>query len=126
MFNKNKIILLIITLLIVLFNSLIKILLNIKLIKNEKFTSDKIYDLNFLASAKGDKYEVFLIPFIFFSILSNKNSHVEIIVDDPKKFKLKYEKELDFLHKLKLENGLNYLIRKHQYEEKKNLYEKFI
>ena len=57
-------------------------------------------------------YEDFLIPFTFFSLLFNKNSHVEIIVLDPETFKKKYSKEILSIKKI----NDNFLIRKPQYK----------
>ena len=75
-----------------------------------------MYEINFIASAIDLKstsvYEDFLIPFTFFSLLFNKNSHVEIIVLDPETFKKKYSKEILSIKKI----NDNFLIRKPQYK----------
>lgn len=74
-----------------------------------------VFDINFIAYAVDLKidtcYEDFLIPFTFFSLLFNKNSHVEIIVLDPDKFKRKYNKEIASIKQF----NENFLIRKPQY-----------
>ena len=37
------------------------------------------YKLNFLACAIKKEYEDFLIPFLFFSLYTNEDSHFEIV-----------------------------------------------
>jgi hypothetical protein len=75
-----------------------------------------MFDLNFIAYAidlkDSDLYEDFLIPFTFFSLLFNKNSHVEIIVLNPDKFKKKYSKSIASIKEI----NNNFLIRKPQYK----------
>ena len=50
-----------------------------------------MYNINFIASAydmlNKQTYSNFLIPFAFFALLTNKNSHVEIIVENVNDFK---------------------------------------
>ena len=70
-----------------------------------------MYNINFIACAidkKGDLYESFLIPFTFFALLSNINSHVEIIVCDPERFISKFSEEIEAIKKY----NNNFLIRK--------------
>jgi hypothetical protein len=81
-----------------------------------------MFDLNFIAFAindekKGLNYEDFLIPFTFFALLHNENSHVEIIVLNPDNFKQKYKKELELINNI----NNNYLIRKPQYQLNKHI-----
>ena len=80
-----------------------------------------MYEINFIAYAidlKSDGlYEDFLIPFTFFSLLFNKNSHVEIIVLDPETFKKKYSKEILSIKKI----NDNFLIRKPQHKLNKHI-----
>jgi hypothetical protein len=80
-----------------------------------------MYKINFIAYAidlKNDGlYEDFLIPFTFFSLLFNENSHVEIIVLDPDNFKKKYKKEINTIIKI----NDNFLIRKPQYKLNKHI-----
>lgn len=80
-----------------------------------------MYELNFLAYAVDKKsnscYEDFLIPFTFFCLFFNKNSHVEIIVLDPDNFKKKYEKEIESIKAF----NHNFLIRKSQYKLNNNI-----
>ena len=76
-----------------------------------------MYKINFIANAIGDKYERFLIPFTFFALLTNDNSHVEIIVVNSKKFKEKYKKELLELNKI----NKNYLIINIQFKINKHI-----
>ena len=75
-----------------------------------------MYDINFIAYAydkkQDGKYESFLIPFTFFALTHNTNSHVEIIVNNKEKFKNKYKIELDSLRKI----HDNFLIREPQHE----------
>jgi hypothetical protein len=76
-----------------------------------------MYDINFLAYAydknKNDlTYNSFLIPFTFFALLNNDNSHVEIIVKNPEYFKKIFKKELELLQKF----NNNFIIRKYQYK----------
>lgn len=76
-----------------------------------------MFDINFIAYAINSKrrnvnYEDFLIPYTFFCLLFNTNSHVEIIVLDPDEFNKKYSKEIDSIKKI----NSNFLIRKPQYE----------
>lgn len=79
-----------------------------------------MYDINFLAYAidlnDGYTYENFLIPFLFFCLLHNKNSHVEIIVLEPYKFKNRYQDEINYIKKI----NNNFLIRKPQYKINNN------
>lgn len=73
-----------------------------------------MYNINFIASAhdKPNKqtYSNFLIPFAFFALLTNKNSHVEIIVENVNDFKKMFLKELIALE----EFNKNFLIRAHR------------
>ena len=79
-----------------------------------------MYDLNFLAFAidkKGSTYEDFLIPFTFFALLHNPNSHVEIIVKNSQAFKSKYSKEILELQKI----NKHFLIRNMQRKLNKHI-----
>lgn len=79
-----------------------------------------MFSINFIAYAiniKNKNYEDFLIPFTFFSLLFNKNSHVEIIVLNPNKFKEKYKKEIESIKKI----NKNFLIRKPQCKLNRNI-----
>jgi hypothetical protein len=73
-----------------------------------------MYNINFIASAydKPNKqtYSNFLIPFAFFALLTNKNSHVEIIVENVNNFKKMFCLEIAALKKL----NNNFLIRAHR------------
>jgi hypothetical protein len=75
-----------------------------------------MYEINFIAYAIDLKntglYEDFLIPFTFFCLLFNKNSHVEIIVLDPNNFKKKYSREIESIKEI----NNNFLIRKPNYK----------
>ena len=70
-----------------------------------------MYDINFIASAydkpQKQTYSSFLIPFAFFALLKNVNSHVEIIVENVNDFKKKFSLELIALEKF----NNNFLIR---------------
>ena len=80
-----------------------------------------MFDINFIAYAVDLKnnscYENFLIPYTFFCLYFNKNSHVEIIVLNPKTFKKKYNKEIDLMKRI----NDNFLIRKPQYKLNKHI-----
>tara|TARA_B100000902_G_C27160096_1_gene838314 strand:- start:30 stop:776 length:747 start_codon:yes stop_codon:yes gene_type:complete len=80
-----------------------------------------MYELNFLAFAinkkKGANYEDFLIPFTFFALLHNPNSHVEIIVENSDAFKTKYSKEILELQKI----NNHFLIRNMQRKLNKHI-----
>ena len=80
-----------------------------------------MFDINFIAYAidleNDSVYEDFLVPFTFFSLLFNKNSHVEMIVLDPDNFKRKYSKEIASIKEI---NG-NFLIRGPQYKPNRNV-----
>lgn len=70
-----------------------------------------MYQLNFIAYAydkKGHVYESFLIPFAFFALIHNPNSHVEIIVLDVKKFTVTFCNEIKQLREI----NNNFVIRK--------------
>ena len=84
-----------------------------------------MYNINFIAYAidlKGKSiYEDFLIPYTFFSLLFNKNSHVEIIVLNPENFKKKYNKEIKLIGKiLNRKIKKKYKFYKTKYEMNKN------
>jgi hypothetical protein len=80
-----------------------------------------MFEINFIAYAIDSKrdglYEDFLIPYTFFSLLFHKNSHVEIIVLDPDKFKKKYSNEITSIKKI----NDNFIIRKPQYKLNKHV-----
>ena len=80
-----------------------------------------MYELNFLAFAinkkQGTNYEDFLIPFTFFALLHNPNSHVEIIVENSEAFTSKYSKEILELQKI----NQHFLIRNMQRKLNKHL-----
>lgn len=80
-----------------------------------------MYKINFIANAidKNNKstYEDFLIPFTFFALINNPNSHVEIIVLNKTKFIDKYKTEIDELRKI----NSNFLIRNLTYKLNKNI-----
>jgi len=100
-----------------------------------------MYDLNFIACAvdaydaggAGRKdntgvlwsdnkwrYQNFIIPYTFFALMNNKNSHVEMVVEDVEKFKIKYKNELEELNKIeRIKN--NYLIRKMKFKRNNNI-----
>ena len=83
-----------------------------------------MYEVNFIANAidkvNSFKYQKFLIPYAFFALMNNKNSHVEIVVEDVEKFKAKYKNELEELNKIeKIKN--NYLIRQMKFKRNKNI-----
>ena len=52
------------------------------------------YNINFMTSAKGEYYLNCVVPFIFFSLLSEENAHVEIVMEDVASFNKKYQEEL--------------------------------
>ena len=76
------------------------------------------YKLNFLACAIKKKYEDMILPFLFFSLYTNKDCHVEIVVENPELFKKKYNNELNECSKI---IGNNFLIRSYQYKFNKNI-----
>jgi len=80
-----------------------------------------IYNINFLAYAydkgKSDTYASFLIPFTFFALLTNNNSHVEIIVNNINGFKKKYRNEIKILEEI----NNNFLIREPQFKPNRNI-----
>jgi len=80
-----------------------------------------MYSINFIAYAydkKGDGvYESFLIPFTFFALIHNENSHVEIIVINKKRFISRYENEIKELKSI----NSNFLIREPQYKMNKHI-----
>ena len=81
-----------------------------------------MYKINFIANAidrpNRSTYENFLIPFTFFALLNNPNSHVEIIVLDKSKFINKYKTEIEALRKI----NTNFLIRNLSYKLNKNVF----
>lgn len=63
-----------------------------------------MYDINFMVYAydkdsENDVYASMVVPYIFFALQTNSNSHVEVIVVDSIKFKKKYNKELALLRR---------------------------
>jgi hypothetical protein len=80
-----------------------------------------MYNINFLASAYDDNknytYSNFLIPFAFFALLTNKNSHVELIVENINDFNKKYKNEINML--MKFNN--NFLIRCPTFKRNKHI-----
>ena len=65
------------------------------------------YTINFMTSASGEYYLNCAVPFIFFSLLSEKKSHVELIVSDVDCFNSKYQAELSAISQY----NDNFLIR---------------
>ena len=80
-----------------------------------------MYNINFIASAydKSNKqtYSNFLIPFAFFALLTNSNSHVEIIVENVNDFKKMFNLEIAALKKL----NNNFLIRCPGFKKNKHI-----
>lgn len=78
-----------------------------------------MYYINFIAYAydkpHSDTYQSFLIPFTFFALRTEPNSHVEIIIDNVPSFTKKYEKELSILRTI----HTHFLIREpsHKYNQ---------
>jgi hypothetical protein len=79
-----------------------------------------MYHINFIASAYDkpniNTYQSFLIPFTFFALQTDPNSHVEIIVEDVLAFKDKYNKELVLMQQI----NKNFLIREPTYPRNKH------
>lgn len=69
--------------------------------------SESEYTINFMTSASGEYYLNCAVPFIFFSLLSEKNSHVELIVRDVDGFNSRYQEELSAISQY----NDNFLIR---------------
>ena len=67
-----------------------------------------MYTINFLAVAVGKVYEDMLPPYIFFSLLANKKSFVEVVVEDKDRFSDTYRAELDAIQSIV---GERFLIR---------------
>ena len=65
-----------------------------------------MYNINFIAYAwdkpNSQIYQSFLIPFAFFSLINNENSHVEIIVQDVKNFTKLFRDEIEQLKEANL------------------------
>lgn len=80
-----------------------------------------MYNINFIASAydKPNKqtYSNFLIPFAFFALLTNRNSHVEIIVENVNDFIKMFYLEITALKKL----NNNFLIRCPRFKKNKHM-----
>ena len=80
-----------------------------------------MYNINFIAYAydkpNSQIYQSFLIPFVFFSLINNENSHVEIIVQDVKNFTKLFNDEIEQLKKI----NSNFLIRKSGLKENKHI-----
>jgi len=80
-----------------------------------------MYHINFIASAydkpHADTYQSFLIPFTFFALQTDPNSHVEMIVEDVSAFKNKYKTELSVLEKI----NTHFLIRQPTYPRNKHI-----
>ena len=80
-----------------------------------------MYNINFIASAydkpQKQTYSSFLIPFAFFALLTNVNSHVEIIVENVNDFKKMFLKELIALEKF----NKNFLIRCPRFKKNKHI-----
>lgn len=80
-----------------------------------------MYHINFIASAydkpNADTYQSFLIPFTFFALQTDPNSHVEIIVENVLAFKEKYNKELVLMQQI----NKNFLIREPTYPRNKHI-----
>lgn len=66
------------------------------------------YTINFIASAYGKTYENMIPPFIYFALKNNKNSHVEVIVENADRFNETYKKELQ---SIKEECGNHFMVR---------------
>ena len=74
-----------------------------------------MYEINFIAYAydkdcESLTYSSFLIPFAFFALQMNDNSHVEIVVEDASFFKENFFHEITLLEKI----NNNFLIREYQ------------
>ena len=67
-----------------------------------------MYSINFLSVAIGKVYEEMLPPYIFFCLLSNKNSFVEVVVEDKESFIETYTEELNAIKDI---FGEQFLIR---------------
>lgn len=78
-----------------------------------------MYKLNFLACSIGKIYDDMLVPFLFFSLLNNKDSHVELVVVNKDKFLNTYKDELDKVNSIV---GNNYIIRNYQNLFNKNIF----
>lgn len=65
------------------------------------------YTINFMTFASGEYYLDCSVPFIFFSLLSEKRAHVELIVRDVNWFNNKYQRELSAISQY----NDNFLIR---------------
>lgn len=80
-----------------------------------------MYNINFIAYAydkpNSQIYQSFLIPFAFFSLINNENSHVEIIVQDVKIFTKLFSDEIEKLKKI----NSNFLIRKSGFKINKHI-----
>jgi len=80
-----------------------------------------MYNINFIAYAydkpNSQIYQSFLIPFAFFSLINNENSHVEIIVQDVKIFTKLFSDEIEQLKKI----NSNFLIRKSSFKKNKHI-----
>jgi len=80
-----------------------------------------MYNINFIASAYDNieeyTYSNFLIPFAFFALLTNKNSHVELIVENINDFNKRYKNEINML--MKFNN--NFLIRCPTFKRNKHI-----
>ena len=81
-----------------------------------------MYTINFLAYAYDKHkhtpvYNSFIIPFTFFALHHNENSHVEIIVEDVDLFKRTYEKELKVLSRY----HTDFLIRDYQVKHNRHI-----
>lgn len=80
-----------------------------------------MYNINFIAYAydkpNSQIYQSFLIPFAFFALLTNKNSHVELIVENINDFNKKYKNEINML--MKFNN--NFLIRCPTFKRNKHI-----
>ena len=80
-----------------------------------------MYNINFIAYAwdkpNSQIYQSFLIPFAFFSLINNENSHVEIIVQDVKNFTKLFRDEIEQLKKI----NSNFLIRKSDFKKNKHI-----
>lgn len=81
-----------------------------------------MYKLNFLACSIGKIYDDMLIPFLFFTLLHNKESHVELVVENKEKFLYTYKNELDKVNQIV---GNNYIVREYQRSFNNNIFNSY-
>lgn len=70
-----------------------------------------MYDINFLVFVDDKdnsyKYQSFVVPYIFFALQTNENSHVEVIIPKKDEFCKKYKRDLELLKEI----NDNYILR---------------